>query len=160
MANISMTETLCPCGSNLPYAGCCGRFHSGQPAPTAEALMRSRYSSFALRDAAYLARTLHPSKRQPNELQHIEQSFGDTRWTGLVILDRSDGQVNDDSGVVEFIAHYQSGGQRGQLQERSRFVRENGAWLYVDGAKGILPAPGRNDPCWCGSGKKSKKCHG
>ena len=57
MANISMTETLCPCGTNLPYAGCCGRFHSGQPAPTAEALMRSRYSAFALRDAAYLART-------------------------------------------------------------------------------------------------------
>ncbi len=155
-----MTETPCPCGSAQPYSRCCGPYHAGQPAPTAETLMRSRYCAFALRNAHYLARTLHPSRREPDEQKHIEQSFGKTEWIGLIILECCAGGTRDDTGVVEFIAQYQVNGQRGQLQERSRFVRENHEWFYVDGEKGTLPLPGRNDPCWCGSGKKYKKCHG
>lgn len=156
----------CPCGRSLAYAGCCGRLHQQLERPaTAEDLMRSRYSAFALQLADYLVATLHPSRRRPGEKIALEQSFADTCWDGLVILDRQAGNSGDSSGVVEFVAHFHSlqphNPQRaGQIHERSRFVCEDGQWLYVDGD--LLPPllPGRNDPCWCGSGKKFKKCHG
>ena len=58
-----MGGPACPCGLADDYDACCGRFHAGTPAPTAEALMRSRYSAFAVGDAGYLLRTWHPSRR-------------------------------------------------------------------------------------------------
>jgi SEC-C motif-containing protein len=122
--------------------------------------MRSRYSAFALKDAAYLLRTLHPQRRAANELQQIEHSFGGIEWRGLVILDRVAGTESDSTGVVEFVAHYETDGRRGQLHERSQFIKENGVWFYTSGEPGQIAMPGRNDPCWCGSGRKFKKCHG
>lgn len=157
----AMHDTPCPCGSALPLSACCGRFHNGQlKAPTAEALMRSRYAAFALQDSAYLLRTLHPSRRGPDEQAQIERSFAGTEWQGLVILDCIGGTENDSSGIVEFVASYQTASKRGQLHERSQFLRENGEWFYTSGTAGTISEPGRNDPCWCGSGKKFKKCHG
>jgi hypothetical protein len=61
-----MDELACPCGLGDDYESCCGRFHAGAPAPTAEALMRSRYSAFAVGDAGYLLRTWHPAGRPQN----------------------------------------------------------------------------------------------
>ena len=61
--NASMDERACPCGLGDDYDSCCGRLHAGAPAPTAESLMRSRYSAFAVGDAGYLLRTWHPSGR-------------------------------------------------------------------------------------------------
>jgi uncharacterized protein YchJ len=58
-----MGGLACPCGLGEDYASCCGRLHTGAPAPTAESLMRSRYSAFAVADAGYLLRTWHPSRR-------------------------------------------------------------------------------------------------
>ena len=151
----------CPCGSQLPYENCCGPFHRGDAiAPTAEALMRSRYSAFALNNTDYLLKTLHPSKHKPNEAELLAQSFQDTEWTGLVILNRSAGTETDSAGTVEFVAHYRSGQRQASLHECSRFVKENQQWFYVDGDLKQARSPGRNDPCWCGSGKKFKKCHG
>ena len=113
----------CPCGTGLPYAGCCGRLHSGAvTAPTAEALLRSRYSAFALADAAYLLRSWHPSTRP------AKVDLGSTRWTRLEVLEATGG-LFDTEGVVEFRAHHDGG----VMQERSTFRREAGAWLYVDG---------------------------
>lgn len=156
-----MTATTCHCGRPLCYDDCCGRFHRRQALPdTAENLMRSRYSAFALGLTDYLLATLHPDRHRPTERAALEQSFHDTRWEGLRILATSAGGANDTAGTVEFIAHFRSSEHEGQLHERSRFVRQNDQWLYVDGD--ILPVklPGRNDPCWCGNGKKFKKCHG
>lgn len=119
----------CPCGSGDTYEQCCGRFHSGQSvAPTAEALMRSRYSAFAVGDAAYLRATWHPSTR-PARLD----LGGSPRWLRLEIVATAGGGPFDRDGVVEFRAHHRGPGGRGVLHERSRFVRERGAWLYVDG---------------------------
>jgi len=105
---------MCPCGSGLPYDGCCGPLHAGAPAPSPEALMRSRYSAFARGLADYLLATWHPSTR-PDTLE-----LDDTVWRRLQIVDVS-------GDVVEFRASYRGG----LLHERSRFVREGGRWFYL-----------------------------
>jgi SEC-C motif-containing protein len=118
----------CPCGSGRGYAVCCRPLHLGQSsAPTAEALMRSRFSAFAVADAGYLLRTWHPSTR-PADLE----LGADHRWTRLQILGTDRGGLFDTSGLVEFRAHYRHQGRSGSMQERSRFVRDAGDWLYLD----------------------------
>ncbi|MFK4227608.1 YchJ family protein [Streptomyces sp. NPDC019890] len=119
----------CPCGLPAAYGECCGRFHSGESAaPTAELLMRSRYSAFVVGNEAYLLRTWHPSTRP----RHLELDPG-MHWTRLEILDTTDGSAFHSSGTVTFRARYRHHGKRGALHERSRFERQNGAWVYVDG---------------------------
>lgn len=120
--------TRCPCGTGLPYDDCCGPLHAGvRHAGTAEQLMRSRFSAFAVGDAAYLRRTWHPSTCPPLDLDD------DVRWTRLDVLAASGGGPFDSDGTVEFRAHHRSAAGRGSLHETSRFVREGGTWLYVDG---------------------------
>ncbi|MEW2411847.1 YchJ family metal-binding protein [Streptomyces griseoviridis] len=114
----------CPCGLPAPYDGCCGRFHRGAPAPTPEALMRSRYSAFVRLDAPYLLRTWHPAARPAR----LDLDPG-TRWTGLEILATTEGTAFHGTGTVTFRATYRGGA----LHERSRFERVEGAWVYVDG---------------------------
>lgn len=119
----------CPCGTAL-FGACCRPVLDGRrAAPTAEALMRSRYTAFAVGDADHLVRTWHPSTR-PTTLV-LEP---DLEWRRLVVLDVTAGSPWDDAGEVEFVAHYRAAGARGRLHERSRFVREGG-WLYVDGVE-------------------------
>lgn len=93
--------------------------------------MRSRFTAFALGDAAYLLRSWHPSTR-PAELELDPQ----TRWTRLDIIAAEAGGPFDNAGVVEFEAFYREGGVRASLHERSRFVREHRIWTYLDGAPG------------------------
>ncbi|MEV6804812.1 YchJ family protein [Streptomyces sp. NPDC017248] len=120
-----MTSRACPCGLPEPYDACCGRFHTGAAAaPTAELLMRSRYSAFVKGDAGYLLRTWHPRTR-PERLDLDPR----TRWTGLEILATTDGSAFHGTGTVTFRASYRGGA----LHERSRFERVAGAWVYVDG---------------------------
>ncbi|MBW4717643.1 SEC-C domain-containing protein [Saccharothrix sp. SC076] len=120
--------TACPCGLGEPYEECCGACHSGRrTAATAEALMRSRYSAFALGEADYLLATWHPSTR-PATLDLDP----DQRWLRLEVLDRTDGGLFHTTGTVEFRAIYRWRGRRDELREHSRFVRENGRWLYVE----------------------------
>ncbi|MFI6854810.1 YchJ family protein [Streptomyces sp. NPDC050416] len=120
-----MTTRSCPCGLPGAYGDCCGRYHSGTAAaPTAEALMRSRYCAFVKGDAGYLLRTWHPRTR-PATLELDPRM----RWTGLEILDTSDGSAFHSAGTVEFRASYRGG----SLHERSRFERVDGAWVYVHG---------------------------
>ncbi|MGW4908328.1 YchJ family protein [Streptomyces sp. NPDC004270] len=117
--------TDCPCGLSEPYDECCGRYHSGAAAaPTAEALMRSRYSAFVTGDPAYLLRTWHPRTR-PARLD-LDPGM---RWTGLEILGAADGSAFHSTGTVEFRASYRGG----SLHELSRFERVDGAWVYLDG---------------------------
>ncbi|MFF3323782.1 YchJ family protein [Streptomyces sp. NPDC002889] len=122
-------ESPCPCGLPATYGECCGRFHSGEEsAPTAERLMRSRYSAFAVQDVAYLLKTWHASTRP----RHLDLDPG-MHWTGLEIVDVRDGSAFHSTGTVTFRARYRHHGQRGELHERSNFARQNGAWVYVDG---------------------------
>jgi SEC-C motif-containing protein len=124
-----MPEASCPCGLPAPYGECCGRFHVGlAAAPTAELLMRSRYSAFVVLDEAYLLKTWDPATR-PSGLDLDP----DLRWTGLEILDTTDGSPFHTAGTVTFRARYTSRGKPGALHERSRFARHGGAWVYVDG---------------------------
>ncbi|WP_432105613.1 YchJ family protein [Streptomyces sp. bgisy091] len=118
-------ETPCPCGLPAAYGECCGRYHSGALAPTCEALMRSRYAAFAVRDAGYLLRTWHPSTR-PAVLDLDPQ----TRWVRLEILATTEGTTFHTTGTVTFRAHWTDGDGPGSLHEKSRFVRHEGAWVY------------------------------
>ncbi|MGW0245022.1 YchJ family protein [Nocardia goodfellowii] len=120
---------MCPCRRGEPFGECCGPLLAGErPAPTAEALMRSRYTAFAVGDTGYLKRSWHSGNR-PEELDLDPGQ----RWLFLEIVRTERGGPFDDTGLVEFIAHYRADGGRGQLHEVSRFVRENGAWVYLDG---------------------------
>jgi SEC-C motif domain protein len=121
-----MDGTACPCGLGEDYDACCGRFHAGAGAPTAEALMRSRYTAFAVGDAGYLQRTWHHATR-PERLT-LDPAL---RWTRLAVFETSDGGLFDTTGTVRFRAVYVREGQRGVLDETSRFVRLDGRWSYL-----------------------------
>ena len=122
-----MTDAECPCGSAKSYASCCGRWHDGAPAPSAEALMRSRYSAFVKQRGEYLLATWHPTTRPPS----LDFEPG-THWLGLSVKSARD--MAPDRAEVEFIARYRvGGGSAVRMHERSRFVRDGGRWLYVDG---------------------------
>jgi len=126
---------LCPCESGKPYAQCCEVYHLGTPAPTAEALMRSRYSAYVLLAKnpslqTYLLETWHPDTR-PQDLN--EQS--PIKWLGLQVKQH---QLSDaEHATVEFVARYKYadnlGGKAERLHEISRFQRVAGHWYYLDG---------------------------
>ncbi|PRY38021.1 YchJ family protein [Umezawaea tangerina] len=122
------TASPCPCGLGNSYGDCCGRAHRGDTtAATAELLMRSRYSAFAVGDVDYLLRTWDPTTR-PAELDLDPAQ----RWTRLEVLGTTGGGLLQREGTVEFRAHYLDGGQRFDLHENSRFRRDNGLWVYLD----------------------------
>ncbi len=122
-------STTCPCGSNKPYADCCARYVEGnEPAPTAEALMRSRYTAYTLLREDYLLATWHPSTR-PASLGLAEDVT--TKWIALEVK-RHEPQ-DADHAIVEFVARYKVNGRAHRMHEVSRFVREEGRWFYVDG---------------------------
>lgn len=121
----------CPCGGGKSFDQCCGRYLDGDAAPTAEALMRSRYSAYGLRREDYLLATWHPSTR-PAELGLGRET--PPKWLGLEVR-RHEQTDADHAGVaiVEFVARYKINGRAHRLHELSRFVREEGRWFYVDG---------------------------
>lgn len=158
MGQLTPLEGPCPCGTGRLYSACCGPRHDGsQPAETAEALMRSRYSAFAVGDGAYLVAT-QAKEGNAEELS----AFGKrVLWLGLEITARQQGGPEDDEGVVAFVARYLEDGAECRLVERSRFGRAQGRWRYQDGVgQATRREPGRNERCPCGSGKKFKSCHG
>nr|WP_297428047.1 YchJ family metal-binding protein [uncultured Actinotalea sp.] len=124
-----MTDARCPCGTGLLYGECCGPLHEGDRAPTAERLMRSRFSAFASGDTAYLLRTWHRSTR-PRTLELDPED----RWYRLDVARTERGGLLDADGLVEFRAYRRSPSGRDTLHEVSRFVREDRQWFYVDGA--------------------------
>src|SRR6187401_1783181 len=113
---------MCPCGSGLPESQCCGPLLAGAPAPTALALMRSRYTAYVRGAVDYLVAT-HAS-HEP--LGRIERG-----WVSLEILATERGGPDDDEGIVEFVARTATGA----LHERSRFERIDGRWSYVAAEK-------------------------
>ena len=119
----------CPCGSGEPFSRCCRAVHRGErQAVTAEQLMRARYSAYAVGDLDYVWQSWHPSTR-PAALSRADG----LTWVGLTVLDTVAGRPGDESGEVEFQAHYRRGTRTGTLHERSRFAVRARRWLYVDG---------------------------
>ncbi len=116
----------CPCGLPAAYDRCCGPFLAGAAAPTAELLMRSRYTAYAREDGAHLLATWHSSTR-PSVLPFD----ADLRWTRLEVVATSGGGLLDTTGRVHFRATHVRRGAVGVLEERSRFAREDGRWTYV-----------------------------
>lgn len=145
----------CPCKSGKMLSECCEPYHKVVTAPTAEILMRSRYSAFVLGLSEYIWETWHPDTRPELDL------LGGTnlKWIDLKILSKEAGQKSDSTGKVRFIASYVIGGKGKKLDENSSFVKDDGIWLYVDGESSVSDIS-RNDPCPCGSGKKFKRCCG
>lgn len=118
----------CPCLSGLQHGECCAPLHAGvRTAPTAEALMRSRYSAYVVGDVAYLLETWDASTRPA-----VLDLDPDVRWMRLDIEQVVDGGPFDREGTVRFAAHWRRGGERGAQRESSRFVRAD-RWRYVDG---------------------------
>lgn len=116
------TANSCPCGLPAGYDACCGRYHRGAAAPTAEALMRSRFTAFALGDAAYLRDTWDPATR-PARVE-VDPRL---RWTRLEVTARTGGGFLAAEGTVAFVAHHVGGA----LAEDSVFRRVDGRWVYV-----------------------------
>ena len=156
-------DTLCVCSSDKKYLDCCGIFHSAEQTPlTAESLMRSRFTAYAMQNEAYLLATWDSDKRP----EQINFSKEEAKWTKLEIIKTKKGGEKDSKGIVEFKAYYIQDDEEYVMNEISRFKKLAGRWLYLDGlvksvAKiGQQNNQGKNSPCTCGSGKKFKRCCG
>lgn len=122
-------SNLCLCGSGKLNAYCCGPYLDGTTsAPTAEALMRSRYVAYALGAKVYLLETWDAATRPASLNFDTEPPLN---WIGLSIK-RHELQGSD-RAIVEFVARYKIAGSAYRLHETSRFVRKDGHWFYVDG---------------------------
>jgi len=119
---------ICPCGNALQYENCCQPYHLKiKNAPTAEVLMRSRYSAFVVANADYLFETTHISKLKGNSKDAYLKSAKNTKWLKLEI-------VSAGFDTVEFKAFYLNGKLQTEiLHEKSNFKLENSKWYYVDG---------------------------
>ena len=167
----------CPCGSGRQYSDCCEQFISGKAmAPTAEALMRSRYSAYVEHEIDYIINTCVHRGKDDIDYKSTRDWSEQSKWLGLKIISVEKGGVNDTEGTVEFEATYERDGLKDVHHERAKFKKANAVgdaggkgtegsqWLYDEGHITPItvvrsgPKTGRNDPCPCGSGKKYKHC--
>lgn len=166
--------STCPCrvmdSKKISLEECCGPFlQSKSKAPTAEALMRSRYSAYVVKNIDYIDRTQIETETDVFNKEEALKWADSSDWMGLEIKKTQKGEANDQTGVVEFIAHYKDkvSGTELHHHETSLFKKVAGEWKFETGqihgaqpVKRLEPKVGRNDPCSCGSGKKFKKCCG
>lgn len=118
--------TLCPCGSNRSYPDCCGRYlDGGETTPSAEALMRCRYTAYTLGREDYLLASWHRNTR-PASLD-----LAPCKWLWLKVKRHE--SLREDQALVEFVASYKVGGRAHRLHEISRFLCEDGRWYYLNG---------------------------
>ena len=159
---------ICPCGSGVSYSECCEQYILGKKLPpTAEALMRSRYSAYVEHNINYIVETcLEKDEKHNIDVKETEEWSQNSTWLGLKILSTSQGGINDEEGIVEFEATYEREGLKDVHHEKASFQKSDGKWYYNEGSvtpKTIVrssPKVGRNEPCPCGSGKKFKHCCG
>lgn len=127
------TNQSCPCTSGSDYAACCGPFHKGTARPqTAEALMRSRYSAYALGEIEYLLKTIPLLERKNFDMRAAKQWSMGSEWTGLDIL--STKESNDGTkATIEFKAKFKIGEEEHIHAERAYFEKAQGRWFFLDG---------------------------
>jgi SEC-C motif domain protein len=160
--------TTCPCNSGLDFAACCEPYITGaRKAPGPEALMRSRYTAYALQMMPYLTSTLHPGQRHDYDEAGAARWAMESQWEGLEIVDAPAVSADSNTGMVEFKATYRRNGEQIVHHERAEFRKSGDTWYFFDGkmvgpgqVRREAPKIGRNDPCPCGSGRKYKKCCG
>ncbi|MBC7713525.1 MAG: YchJ family protein [Rhizobacter sp.] len=155
----------CPCGTGKNYSDCCEPIIKGtKKAPTAESLMRSRYTAFAVGALDHVEKSHHSSTRSELDMDSVKSWANNSEWLGLEIRETDKGTEKDTTGKVEFKCKFIFNGAEQTHHELSTFEKENGEWFFVDGVmrnntvRRSEPKIGRNDPCSCGSGKKAKKC--
>lgn len=158
-------DDKCPCGTEELFKDCCNVYITGEKAaPTAQKLMRSRYSAFVVQEPEYIFETHNPKTRDEVNLEEITAWSAQSIWEGLSIISSENGEEGDDTGMVEFVARYTVGNKSNSHHEKSTFNKVDGKWFFTDGAlindtvRRDGAKVGRNDPCPCGSGKKFKKC--
>ncbi len=157
----------CVCGVGESTETCCLPIIQGKAkAKTAEALMRSRYAAYVLKEIDYLITSIHPDSPGEADRRTTEAWAEAADWKGIEVVSKEAGGEDDEEGMVEFIAHFEIKGVPQTHHEKARFKRHNKKWFYLDGdeikAQPVVrsaPRVGRNDPCPCGSGKKFKKCY-
>lgn len=164
-----LANEACPCGSRKPRAKCCGQYLSNQiAAPTAEALMRSRYTAFCTGHLDYLIATHHGEEWTASDRKNLANTLKTTRWLNLLIVNTQKGKVKDKRGIVEFVAAYRPtgsilsvspAGEVAQMHERSHFIKKAGRWLYTTGDRLPPYQPKPSEACWCGSSRPFKQCH-
>ena len=157
----------CPCGSGRSYSDCCQPYITGAAkAPTAEALMRSRYTAYVEHAVQYIIDTCIQRGEDDIDMNSTREWSEQSTWLGLTILSVEKGRAEDAKGTVEFEAVYERDGLKETHHELAKFKKEKGEWLYEEGhvtPKTIVrstPKVGRNHPCPCNSGKKYKQCCG
>jgi len=161
---------LCPCESGTPYESCCQPLIEGrQSAPTAEALMRARYTAYARCEIPFLRASLTEEQGADFSEEETRRWAESSEWQGLEIVRKEAGTTDDEMGEVEFVARFRekNGDEEHVHHERALFAKVAGEWLYAgfvptkgQTVRRETPKIGRNDPCPCGSGKKYKKCCG
>lgn len=124
---------LCPCHSGKKYPDCCKKYHEGTLPENALALMRSRYSAYALHLAEYIMNTTHPenpsySTQRMQWKKQILQFSSETLFEGLKIQEFIDGEK---MATVTFTAYLKQGSKDVTFTEKSQFVKVNGRWLYL-----------------------------
>lgn len=152
----------CPCGSGLSYEACCQPFHLGKKLPeSAEELLRSRYSAYALVIPEYIVDTNHPEAPENqgvDVLKATRQAARMQQFEGLDILRHEPGAQVDRCEISHRVRYSMAvddprlvlqGGRRKYLRsERSVFVRENNSWLYLDSTaledQELAPGSSRN----------------
>ena len=158
-----MATDKCPCGSGLTYADCCEPYITGaKAAPTAEALMRSRYTAYAVHAIDYIIDTCLEEISGQMNYDVIREWSETSKWLRFEIIP----QESADEKTVQFRAYYEQGGYSKVHHEIAKFERKDDRWFYSSGE--VIPETvtrvgkkyGRNDPCYCGSGKKWKHCCG
>ena len=124
-----MSQENCPCCSGLKYSDCCKPYHTKEKnAPTAEALMRSRYSAFAIPNGEYLINTTLPAKRKFHDKADLQEWGEINQWVKLEIVS------TPTPNKVEFKAYYiDEDGNNQMQQELSVFQKMGDKWFYVSG---------------------------
>lgn len=125
----------CYCCSNQEFENCCEPFIKGIAKPlTAEELMRSRYSAYAIGQVEYILRSTHSSNRKLYDRQTIENWAKSSVWQKLEVVSTDGGAAKDKKGTVEFKAYFLDAARQSQIHhELSNFAKELGKWFFVDG---------------------------
>lgn len=129
----------CPCGSGMDYSVCCGVTHRGLMAPTPLALMRARYSAYAMGNVNFIMCTTHPLNPQYNRREKVWRASlkrwcEETQFKGLEIVETQEGQ-SPNEGYVTFRAFLCMKNTPYTMYEKSYFVKTPASWLYRDGTQ-------------------------
>lgn len=126
----------CPCGRNKKYEECCKPYIKRvKTPPTAELLMRSRYTAYTMEETDYIWNSHDPETRSEINREDIANWAKSVDWKGLEIIKTKQGKARDKKGIVEFKAYYEAEGNKQIHHEKSQFIKKSGKWFYYGWAK-------------------------